>query len=83
MAIPTRHPTTNTGVQHMVKIEELPAVWQPPAKPWFKIGYTTGAQEEVIREFAREEGFETLRGYWKHMESEGWDYYDVIRMYYR
>ena len=67
----------------MVRIEELPAAWQPPERPWFSIPVATERQEDVIREFALEEGFETLRGYWRHMEAEGWDYYDVIRMYYR
>ena len=83
MAIPYRNTTINEGVRHMVKIEELPKEWQPAERPWFKIGQGTEAQTEKIRAFAKEEGFETLRGYWRHMESEGWDYYDVIRMSYQ
>jgi len=62
----------------MVEIEELE--WEQPEAPWFKIGYATEKQEEAIREYARKEGFETLRGYWKHMESMEWDYYDVIKV---
>lgn len=66
----------------MVELEDIPKGWQPPERPWFSIRTATDKQEEVIREFAREEGFEDLRGYWSHMQSEDWDYYDVIRMYY-
>ena len=67
----------------MVKIEELPKGWQPPEQPWFKIGYATEKQEEVIRAYAKSEGFEDLRGYWRHMKSEELTYYDVIRMSYQ
>lgn len=67
----------------MVKLEDLPKGWVPEERPWFSIGRMTEAQEGVIRQFARKEGFETLRGYWSHMRAEEWDYYDVIKMYYR
>lgn len=57
-------------------------------KGWFRIteppsGTVSRAQEEVIREFAREEGFEDLRGWASRMRMMGWDYYDVLRMFYR
>jgi len=64
----------------MVEIEELE--WEPPERPWFKIGYASEKQEAAIREYARIEGFETLRGYWAYMESEGWDYYDILKFVY-
>jgi len=38
----------------------------------------TPKQEESIREYARAQGYETLRGFWKVLESWGWDYYDVL-----
>jgi len=66
----------------MVRVEEIPTEVERPERPWFHIGEATTKQEEVIRQYARGEGFETLRGYWKHMESEGWDYYDILKMAY-
>jgi hypothetical protein len=51
-----------------------------PRGEWYKIGYATGKQEEIIREFAKTQGFENLRGFWKWVESKGWDYYDVIKV---
>jgi hypothetical protein len=65
----------------MVKVDKLE--WTLADRPWFKIGQASANQEYAIRAFAAREGFETLRGYWRHMESEGWDYYDVIRMSYQ
>jgi hypothetical protein len=65
----------------MVKLDALK--WSQPDRPWFQIGTASEKQEAKIREYAQMEGFENLRGYWRHMESEGWDYYDVIRMSYR
>lgn len=51
---------------------------------WFRIeepleGTVSARQESAIREYAREEGYETLRGYHLHLRSLGWDYYDVLR----
>lgn len=64
----------------MVKLKELEEfVWEPPEQPWFRIEYTTEKQEDAIREYAKAEGFETLRGYWSHLNSIGWDYYDVLK----
>lgn len=54
--------------------------WLPPEKPWYQIGRASGAQTEVIREFAREMGYKDLRGFWKMMSSMNWDYYDVIKL---
>lgn len=50
---------------------------------WLSIGKplherVTGAQEEAIRGYARAQGYETLRGFWKVLEMWGWDYYDVL-----
>jgi hypothetical protein len=45
-----------------------------------KIGYATTSQEQAIREFARQQGFENLRGFNKWMEKKDWDYYDVLRV---
>jgi len=64
----------------MVRVEEIPDEAERPERPWFRIGEATAAQEEAIRQHAYEEGFMTLRGYWRHMQAEGWDYYDIIRM---
>jgi hypothetical protein len=47
---------------------------------WFKIGYATKGQEDIIREFASQQGFKNLRGFNKYMESKDWDYYDVIKV---
>lgn len=47
---------------------------------WYKIGFATGGQEEVIRDFARQQGFKNLRGFNRWMESKDWDYYDVIKV---
>jgi hypothetical protein len=63
----------------MVKIGELPSSAERPERPWFHIGEAVGKQEQAIREYAQREGFENLRGYWKHVESMGWDYYDVLK----
>lgn len=52
----------------------------PKAGEWYKIGYATKGQEEVLREFARQQGFKNLRGFNKYMESKDWDYYDVIKV---
>lgn len=54
-------------------------------REWLRIdeppeGVTTTAQEEAIREYARGEGFETLRGYHMRLRSMGWDYYDILRI---
>jgi hypothetical protein len=65
----------------MVKVDALK--WEQAERPWFKIGEASEKQEAKLREFAQMEGFENLRGYWRHMESQGWDYYDVIRMSYQ
>ena len=63
----------------MVKIEEIPVGREAAERPWFKLGTPTTTQEDAIRQYARSEGYETLRGFWKMMQSVGWDYYDVIR----
>jgi hypothetical protein len=55
-------------------------VTAPKAGDWYKIGFATQGQEEVIREFARQQGFKNLRGFNKYMESKDWDYYDVIKV---
>ena len=52
---------------------------------WFRItepldGVVSAKQEAAIRDYAREEGFETLRGYHSHLRMLGWDYYDVLRV---
>ncbi|GAI56881.1 unnamed protein product [marine sediment metagenome] len=52
---------------------------------WFRItepldGVVTARQEAAIRAYAREEGFETLRGYHMRLRMLGWDYYDVLRV---
>ena len=65
----------------MVKVDALK--WEATERPWFKIGFASEKQEAAIRAYAALEKFETLRGYWAHMQKEGWDYYDVIRMSYQ
>jgi len=71
----------------MVEIEKIPKPPPMPPRPWFRLDiepkYITGKREEAIRAYAELEGFKDLRGYWRHMESEGWDYYDIIRMSYQ
>jgi hypothetical protein len=49
---------------------------------WFKIEYATGAQEQVIRQYAKDVGFKDLRGFASYMKSVEWDYYDVIKTKY-
>ncbi len=56
-----------------------------PPSGWYRIaepldGVTTRAQEATIREYAREHGFPTLRGYASHLRMLGWDYYDVLKV---
>lgn len=65
----------------MVKLDALK--WEQAERPWFKIGEASQMQEYAIRAFAALYGYETLRGWWSHMQKEGWDYYDVIRMSYQ
>ena len=55
--------------------------------PWMKIherpdGPTSEKQEAAIRAWAAEEGFPTLRGFWKRLEMMDWDYYDVLSVLY-
>jgi len=47
---------------------------------WYKIGFATKGQEDIIRKFASQQGFKNLRGFNKYMESKDWDYYDVIKV---
>jgi len=63
----------------MVKIEEIPRAEERPERPWLHIREATTAQEDAIRWYADLEGFPTLRGYWAHLKTEDWDYYNVLR----
>jgi len=52
---------------------------------WYRItepleGVVSAKQEAAIRAYAREEGYETLRGYHMHLRMLDWDYYDVLRV---
>lgn len=52
---------------------------------WIRIyepieGDITSGQEEAIRQYARGEGYEDLRGFHWHLRREGWDYYDILRI---
>lgn len=52
---------------------------------WYRIteppsGVVSAKQEAAIRAYAREEGFETLRGFHTRLRMLGWDYYDVLRI---
>lgn len=56
-------------------------------RSWYRIdepptGVTTVAQEVAIRLVAEEFGYETLRGFHMYLKSQGWDYYDILEMYY-
>lgn len=57
---------------------QLREMRQEPGE-WYKIGYSSENQEWAIRTYAAELGFENLRGFWKYLESQEWDYYDVLR----
>lgn len=59
-------------------MEKIPT-WEPPERPWFKIGKATEKQEEAIRDLAGMWGFVDLRGFWKFMESIDYDYYNVVK----
>lgn len=59
-------------------VSEIPTAQK--AGTWYKIGFATKGQEDVIREFARQQGFKDLRGFNKFMESKDWDYYDVLKV---
>jgi len=39
----------------------------------------TSKQDQVIRDYARREGFETLRGFHWHLKREMMNYYDILR----
>jgi len=59
----------------------------PSGRPWYRIdeppeGKPSLAQEVAIRAVARDFGYETLRGFHMYMRSQGWDYYDIIEIYY-
>lgn len=61
---------------------EEPELTEPVT--WMKIheaphGVVTEAQEKAIRDFARSEGFETLRGWSSYMRMREWDYYEILR----
>ena len=42
-----------------------------------------GKQEETVREWAREHGFENLRGFHMMLRTEGWTYYDILKEAYK
>lgn len=58
--------------------KELREMRKEPGE-WYKIGYATENQETAIRAYAEALGFENMRGFWSHMSSLDWDYYDVLR----
>ncbi|UCH03166.1 MAG: type II/IV secretion system ATPase subunit [Candidatus Bathyarchaeota archaeon] len=41
------------------------------------IGKLNGAPREWVKLFAFQEGYPDLRGYWKHIRSRDWDFYDI------
>ena len=55
------------------------------AERWMRIaepprGVISAKQERAIRAYARDEGFETLRGWASRMRMLDWDYYDVLKI---
>lgn len=58
--------------------EEEEAAWLRIREP--PVGVITEQQERAIREYAFEEGFETLRGFHMRLRARGWDYYDVLQI---
>lgn len=55
---------------------------------WLKLeepptGHLSSKQEDMIRAYAFQEGFEDLRGFHMHLRELGWDYYDVLKEAYR
>jgi hypothetical protein len=55
---------------------------------WLKLtepptGHLSSKQEDMIRAYAFEEGYEDLRGFNTVLEQRGWDYYDVLKEAYR
>ena len=51
---------------------------------WLRIherpdGPTSAKQEEAIRTYAADQGYETLRGFHVYLRARAWDYYDVLK----
>jgi hypothetical protein len=60
----------------------------PESRGWLKLsepptGRISQKQEDMIRAYAFQEGYDTLRGYHMFLRSIGWDYYDVLKEAYR
>lgn len=54
-------------------------------KGWLRIyerpdGVLSAAQERAIRDYAKDEGFPTLRGFASRLRMLNWDYYDVLQV---
>lgn len=62
-------------------------------KAWVKIGetigydletdtshYATNRQEQAIRDYAKQQGYDTLRGFHWFLKREDWSYYNVLRI---
>jgi hypothetical protein len=54
--------------------------WEGEESPWISIVNVTEKQEDVIRDMAKEMGFENLAGLAGYLSSHDWNYYDVIRL---
>lgn len=63
----------------MVRLEDIPTLPEKTLEP-FRIRYARGRQEEAIRQFAAVKGYPTLRGFWRVMKMEDWDYYKVLNL---
>ncbi|GAH75624.1 unnamed protein product, partial [marine sediment metagenome] len=61
--------------------DDEPRGWLRLAEP--PTGRLSSKQEDMIRAYAFEEGYDTLRGFHMHLRSLGWDYYDILKEAYR
>lgn len=68
----------------MVKVRELKAETITLKDPEYTDPQVfVGRQEETIRKWASEHGYETLRGFHMMLRSEGWSYYDILKEVYK
>jgi hypothetical protein len=61
--------------------DDEPRGWLKLSEP--PTGTLSQKQEDMIRAYAFQEGYDTLRGYHNYLRSIGWDYYDVLKEAYR
>lgn len=64
----------------MVREEEWVSIYGTEWVTFAEVEDLTKGREEAIREFARQEGYESLRGFHHFLEREVITYYDILKI---